>query len=555
MDVSRKEFLAATATVLATALVPGLASAQQAAPSAPTKLTVDDLKGAAKLAGLELTDAQLKDLLPGVQENFDSFPELRKLTNDAFLAPATTFRVMGAPMEKRIDVKVRTFQTQKPANAEDLAFLSAAELGHLIKTRQVSSVELTRLYLARLKKYGPKLKCVVNLTEELALKQAEQADKDLAAGHWHGPLHGLPYGLKDLFAVPGYPTTWGAAPYQTQIFKESAAVFERLSKAGAVCVAKLSMGALAQGDVWFGGRTESPWDPKIGSSGSSAGSASATAAALVAFAVGTETSGSIISPSHNCRVTGLRPTFGSVSRYGAMALSWTMDKAGPICRTAEDCALVLSALLGIDDRDPSTVARGFRYRPGTDLSKLRVGVFVDEKALKEPIKTAGKPHLEVLVELGAKLSPATLPSGPDGLGIILVTESAAAFDALTHSGHLDDLGKSAWPKTFRECHFIPAVEMVQADRARRQLQQQYEAFWKDWDVLVFENQGYARVYQWNLTGHPQVLVPMGADSKGRPSSLSLVGPLFSEGRLLAIADAVQQKTGQPHKRPDLSRWA
>lgn len=554
MDVSRKEFLAATASVLAAALVPGLAVAQQANPAPTTKLTVDDLKSAAKLAGLDLTEAQLKELLPGVQENFDTFPELRKLTDDAFLAPSTTFRVMGNPNEKRVDVKIRAHEIQRPASDEDLAFLSAAELSHLIHQKKVTSVELTRLYLSRLKKYGPKLRCVVNLTEELALKQAEQADRELASGKSRGPLHGLPYGLKDLFAVPGYPTTWGAAPYKTQTFKEACAVFERLSAAGAVCVAKLSMGALAQGDVWFGGRTESPWDAKIGSSGSSAGSGAATAAGLVAFAIGTETSGSIISPSHNCRVTGMRPTFGSVSRYGAMALSWTMDKAGPICRTAEDCALVFAALIGVDPRDPSTIARGFRYRPGVDISKLRVGVFAEEKDLKTPLRTEGKPHLKVLTDLGAKLTPTTLPAGPDGLGIILVTESAAAFDALTHSGHLDDLGNSAWPKTFRECHFIPAVEMVQADRARRQLQVQYEAFWKDWDVLVFENQGYARVYQWNLTGHPQVLVPMGADKSGRPYSLSLVGPLFSEGRLLAIADAVQQKTGQPHKRPDLSRW-
>jgi Asp-tRNA(Asn)/Glu-tRNA(Gln) amidotransferase A subunit family amidase len=554
MDLSRKEFLTATATVLAAALTPGFASAQQTPATSP-KLTVDDLKSAAKLAGLELTDAQLKELLPGVQENVDTFPELRKLTDDSFLAPSTTFRVMGSPKEKSVRVTPRAHTVKRPATDADLAFLSAAELSHLVHTKQVTSLELTKMYLSRLKTYGPKLRCVVNLTKELALKQAAEADKELAAGKSRGPLHGLPYGLKDLFAVPGYPTTWGAAPYRDQRFEQASAVFERLTKAGAVCVAKLSMGALAQGDVWFVGRTESPWDPKIGSSGSSAGSGSATAAGLVAFAVGTETSGSVVSPSHNCRVTGLRPTFGSISRYGAMALSWTMDKVGPICRTAEDCALVFAALIGEDPRDPSTTHRGFRYRPGVELGKLRVGVFAEEKDMKAPLKPVGKPHLEVLQKLGAKLTPATLPAGPDGLGIILVTESAAAFDALTHSGHLDDLGNSAWPKTFRECHFIPAVEMVQADRARRRLQEQYEEFWQHWDVLVFENQGYARVYQWNLTGHPQVLVPMGADSTGRPYSLSLVGPLFSEARLLAIADAVQRETGQTLRRPEMSRWA
>ena len=556
MEVSRKEFLAASASALAIALLPGISHAQATPPTKPDpkKLTIEDLKGASHVAGIELTDDQLKEILKDVQDTLDSFPELRKQTDDGFLAPATTFHVMGESTSRANRATPRTHRLTCPASEEDIAFLSAAELSHLIHTHQITSTELTKLYLARLKKYHTKLRNVVNLTEELALHQAAQADHELRQGRSRGPLHGLPYGLKDLFAVPRYPTTWGAAPYKNQTFKESCAVIDKLTEAGAVLVAKFSMGALAQGDVWFEGRTESPWDPKLGSSGSSAGSGSATAAGLVAFAVGTETSGSIMSPCHNCRVTGLRPTFGSVSRYGAMALSWTMDKVGPLCRTAEDCALVFSALIGQDPRDPSTIRRGFRYKPGVDLSKLRVGVFVEAKNLAKPLVVEGHPYLEVLQKLGAKLKPATMDEGVDGLGIILVTESAAAFDGLTRSGHLDDLGKSSWPKTFRQCRLVPGVELILADRYRRKLQESYEKFWQDWDVLAIENQGYARVYQWNLTGHPQVLVPLGADKNGKPKSLSLVGPLFSEARLLAIADAVQQMTGQTKLRPQMKQW-
>ena len=555
-DLTKREFLAASTTALAAVLVPTLGFAQTADPkvSSTKRITLDDLRAASKVAGVSFSDEQLSLILKDVQDTIDSFPALRAQSDNGFLAPATTFRVMGEPETSKVSFKLATKKVARPSSDDDLAFLSATELSRLIHSRQLTSSELTRTYLSRLKRYGSKLRCVINLTEDLALRQAAQADQELAAGRSRGPLHGLPYGLKDLFAVPGYPTTWGAEPYKTQVFEQESAVYTRLREAGGVLVAKLSMGALAEGDNWFGGRTESPWDPTLGSSGSSAGSASATAAGLLAFAIGTETSGSIVSPSHNCRVTGLRPTFGSVSRYGAMALSWTMDKVGPICRTADDCAMVFASLIGVDHRDPSTIARGFRYPATVDVSSLRVGVLVEDKAMKTPLKISEVPAYSAMSKLGAKLHPMTMDAGPDGLGIILVAEAAAAFDSLTRGPHLDDIKGTGWPNTFRESRLIPAVELVLADRRRRQLQEHYNDVFAKWDLVVLPNQGYARVYQWNLTGHPQVLVPLGQDAKGKPISVSLVGPLFSEGRLLALASQIQAMTGQAKLRPDMHRW-
>jgi Asp-tRNA(Asn)/Glu-tRNA(Gln) amidotransferase A subunit family amidase len=551
-DLSRKRFLSSSVGVLATALVPSL-SETQANPDAKEGLSLADAEGAAKTAGVNLTPEQLKPLLKDIQSTTDSFTALRELADDPFLVPATTFKVLTEPRGKAVKVALPKLNLKRPEKEEDLAFLSAAELSHLIRTRQITSVELTEIYLKRLKTYGPKLRCVITLTEELALKQAQQADQELRDGKSRGPLHGLPYGLKDLFAVPGYPTTWGAAPYKDRRIEVESAVYEKLKAAGAVLVAKLSMGALAQGDIWFGGRTESPWDPNIGSSGSSAGSGSATAAGLVAFAIGTETSGSIVSPSHNCRVTGLRPTFGSISRYGAMALSYSMDKIGPICRTAEDCALVFSELIGKDPRDPSTVTRGFNFRTGLDIQKLRIGAYVRPADASKPLVTSGVPAFEVLEKMGLKLTPVTMESGPPALSIILDAEAAAAFDGLTRSGHLDDLGRSGWPASFRESRLIPAVELVLADRARRKLQHQQEQVFSKWDVIASVNTG-GRVYAWNLTGYPQVLVPLGQNAAGRPVSLSLLGPHFSEPTLLALAAKVQAFTGQTKLRPNMSQW-
>ncbi|MGH7457039.1 MAG: amidase, partial [bacterium] len=344
------------------------------------------------------------------------------------------------------------------------------DLAELIRTRRVTSTQLTQMYLDRLKKYGPKLECVVTLTEERALEQARRADEEIAAGKYRGPLHGIPYGAKDLLAAKGYKTTWGSVPYKDQMIDADATVIQRLEKAGAVLVAKTTLGELAWGDVWFGGKTRNPWNLEQGSSGSSAGSASATSAGLVAFSIGTETWGSIVSPSTRCGVTGLRPTYGRVSRAGAMALSWSMDKIGPICRTVEDCALVFNAIYGPDGVDQTVADLPFNYNPSVKLSQLRIGYLQSAFERDTTNKVNNEAVLAKLRELGANLTPIELPDYPiNDLAFILSAEAAAAFDELTRSGKDDLLVrqiKNAWPNAFRVSRFIPAVEYIQANRVR-----------------------------------------------------------------------------------------
>lgn len=555
--MSRKDFLRGFAATVVAATVPSLSMASpQEAAKATAALTVDDLKNAQKVMGLSFTDEELKAALKDIDDLLKSLPELRAAARDFDLAPASVFRVLGHERAKgtKVSVKVRRPSGGVPKSDEDWAFCTVADLGRLLRAGKTTSVDLTKLYIARLKKYGPKLRCVVTVTEELALKQAERADKELRSGHDRGPLHGIPYGLKDLFAVPGYPTTWGAAPYKDQKIEKKAAVYERLDAAGAVLVAKLSMGALAMGDVWFAGRTESPWNAKIGASGSSAGSGAATAAGLVAFAIGTETSGSIVSPSHNNRVTGLRPTFGSVSRYGAMPLGWSMDKIGPMCRDAEDCALVFAAIVGHDPRDASTIARSFAYSSGVDVSKLKIGALVTKSQEGKAVDVSKREELKLLAEMGAQFKPVYLPPGPEGLQAILMAEASASFDDFTRSDKIQDLKSSEWPQYFRGSRFLSGVDHVQADRARRQLAMTYEERINAFDVIVGAGPSFQVVYQLNLTGHPQVLVPFGLQPNGLPRSLSLIGPAFSESLLLAVAWEIQKKTKQTLLRPDLRQW-
>ncbi|MBX3112798.1 MAG: amidase [Fimbriimonadaceae bacterium] len=550
--MTRKDFLRGFAASVAATALPRLGRATEGA-----DLTLDDLRAAQRSLGLSFTDAELKEALSDVKELLGQLPGLRAASADFNLAPATVFRVMAADKVRgtRVTVRVRDVGDATPVTEEDWAFAKVAELGKLLRAGKTTSVELTKLSLSRLKKYGPKLRCVVTLTEDLALKQAERADRELREGHDRGPLHGLPYGLKDLFAVPGYPTTWGAAPYRDQRIEVKSGVYERLEASGAVLVAKLSMGALAMGDVWFEGRTESPWNPKIGASGSSAGSGSATAAGLVAFAIGTETSGSIVSPSHNNRVTGLRPTFGSVTRYGAMPLSWSMDKVGPMCRDAEDCALVFAALVGRDPRDPSTISRPFEYRSGIDVKRLKIGALVGKGQEGKPLDLGRRPELRLLQDMGAKLEPVYLDPGPSGLSAVLMAEASASFDAFTRSDKVHELKDSGWPQYFRGSRFLSGVDHVQADRARRTLAVEMEEKIGRYDVIVAPGPAYQVVYALNLTGHPQVLVPFGLTSDGSPRSLSLIGPAFSEGRLLAVAWEIQKRTKQTLLRPDMRRWA
>ncbi|MGB9835631.1 MAG: amidase [Candidatus Saccharicenans sp.] len=525
------------------------------------KITVQDVASAEKIAGLKFTSRERAMMLSDLEENLQSYKKIReiKLSND--VSPALLFNPLppGFDLEKYRKQTEFIYEEPKevplPENLEDLAFYSVRQLSWLIKNRRISSEFLTRLYLERLKKYGPKLHCLVTLTEDLALKQARKADRELAAGIYRGPLHGIPYGLKDLFATRGYPTTWGSPIYRTQMIDENATVYEKLTQAGAVLVAKLSMGELAWGDVWFGGLTRNPWDPTQGSSGSSAGSASATAAGLVAFAIGTETWGSIVSPSTRCGTSGLRPTFGRVSRYGAMALSWSMDKIGPIARSAEDLALIFREMTGPDGLDRTVFDLPFSYNGQEDVKNIRVGYLKKAFDRLRNNKEKYEAVLETLKKLGVEPVEVDLPEiDPYIISFILNAEAAAAFDELTRL-NLDDQmvrqGKDAWPNVFRQARFIPAVEYIQANRIRTLLIQEMDRKLKGIDVYVTPSAGTSLLLT-NLTGHPQVVVPCGFDDKGRPLSISFVGNLFEEGKALRLAKAYQEATGFHLKHPDLS---
>jgi len=435
-----------------------------------------------------------------------------------------------------------------PEKLDELAFLPVTALAGLVRARKVTSTQLTRMYLDRLRRFDPVLKAVVTLTEERALRQAAEADREIARGRHRGPLHGIPWGAKDLLAVRGYPTTWGAAPFREQTIDEDAAVVERLDEAGAVLVAKLALGALAQGDVWFGGTTKNPWKTDQGSSGSSAGPGSAVAAGLVGFAVGSETLGSISSPSTRNGVTGLRPTFGRVPRTGAMALSWTMDKLGPMCRSVDDCALVLDAIRGPDGADATVRAAPFRYDARTRLSDLRVGYFRaaferDEKDY--PSKPWDLAVLDVLRAQGATLVPVEVPEAAYGaMRLILTAEAAAAFDELTRSGRDDELGAQGpgdWPNTFRTARLIPAVDYINANRVRTLAMRAWGELFGRVDVVVAPTSG-TQLVATNLTGHPAVILPNGFRDDGTPVSITFLGGLFEEGRLLAAAGAYQRAT-------------
>src|SRR4030095_8453257 len=409
---------------------------------------------------------------------------------------------------------------------------------------------LTKMYLVRLKKYGPKLLCVVTLTEELALKQAEEADREIKSGKYRGPLHGIPCGVKDLFATKGIKTTWGAEPFREQMIDYDSTVVERLRDAGAVLVAKLSMGALAQGGRWFKGVTRNPWQPdeaNQGSSGSSAGPASATSAGLVGFSIGTETLGSIVSPSSRCGTVGLRPTYGRVSRYGAMALSWTMDKIGPICRGVEDLAAVLAAIYGPDHRDITVGDVPFNWIPETPLSKMRIGYLKAEfeAGTNENQKAMYKTALDVLRSAGANLEHIELPQFSAGsLNTILSAEAAAAFDDITRDGRVNQLSGQApfdWPNSFRTARFIPAVEYIRAQRARTLLMREMDKLMSKWDCFVSPTSRTASLLVTNLTGHPQVCVPCGFID-GLPLSMLFTGGLYDEASPLRVALAYERAT-------------
>ncbi len=570
---------------------------------------------AATLAGVgPFTEDQKKMMLYGLNGQRDGYDTIRALKIPNSVPPAYVFHPMPAGAELPApavampgfdDVVVPV--PDAPANLEDLAFATIVELGALLRARKINSLALTKMYLARLKRYDPNLHFVISLTEERALAQAKAADAEIAAGKYRGPLHGIPWGAKDLLAVKGYPTTWGAGGFEHQSFDEDATVVQRLDDAGAVLVAKFSLGALAMGDKWFGGRTRNPWNPSQGSSGSSAGSASAVAAGCVAFALGSETLGSISSPSTRCGDTGLRPTFGLVPRTGAMALSWTMDKLGTIARSVEDCALVLEAIHGPDGKDTSVYPADFRWDPSLDWKQLRIGFLKSEFDPDPPLQLAEAPPnetddqkkkrerrnaaaqaararrdydrryeqaaLDKLRTMVVNLIPVELPNLPwDAMVPLLTAEAAAAFDELTMTGRdslLTEQGIEDWPNAFRVARFYPAVEYIQANRARTLAIRQMSALFQNVDIIVTPSTD-TQLTATNLTGHPALILPnglRGADAPappavddgnhddiggpGTPVSLTFLAGHYQDAKLAAFARAYQQATGFHKLHPKL----
>ncbi len=583
----RRFFSTLTSAFAAGAAAPVLAQQPAVAPARIDRLRLD---AAESIFGVDFTEAEEQMALGSVNRNLDSYDQLRKLNVPLDTEPAITFRPYlpgKKPTGKATPgARLRVTKAAIPTNltSDQIAFLPVTALATLIESRRITSTDLTKLYLDRLKKYGDTLKCVVTLTEDLALKQAADADAEIKAGKYRGPLHGIPWGAKDLLATKGYKTTWGATPYKDQVIDLDATVVERLRDAGAVLVAKLSMGALAQGGVWFGGSTRNPWNQERSSGGSSAGPGSATAAGLVGFAIGTETLGSIISPAVTNGVTGLRPTYGRVSRHGAMALSWTMDKIGPMCRSVEDCALVLNAIYGADGRDDTVTDAPFDWnptfapqssgatagKPDRPLGALRVGYLQKEfesgpnnpnpseaqRTAADARKVMYAQALDVFRKAGARLEPMAMPDFPTGaIGFVLSAEAAAAFDDLTRNKEqlatLTAQAPGDWPNTFRSSRFIPAVEYIRAMRARRLLMQEMDKLMSQYDVFLSPAPGSASLTVTNLTGHPALALKCGFIDN-MPASIMVTGRLYDEATVCRVALAFEQNTEWHKRHPTLA---
>jgi Asp-tRNA(Asn)/Glu-tRNA(Gln) amidotransferase A subunit family amidase len=532
--------------------------------NAQDTIAKQDIVSASKLFDLQFTNKEVDTMYAGIKDNLSVYKDMHKIkVNNA--VPMSLWQNPMVPglqiSTKQQNIKWKfNKKVQLPENKAELAFYSIADLSVLIKNKKISSVELTQFFIERIKQYGDSLQCLISLTESLALEQAKNADAEIAAGKYRGPLHGIPYGLKDLFAVRGTKTTWGATPYKDQVVDEDAYVYNRLKDAGAVLVAKFTLGALAMGDYWYGGRTKNPWNLKTGSSGSSAGSASATVAGLVPFAIGTETWGSIISPSSTCGATGLRPTFGRISRTGAMALSWSLDKIGPICRSAEDAAIVFNYIHGTDGLDLSAVNIPFNYQPEGDIKKLRIGYAKNYFDLIKDTSRSEWKVLESFKQMGVELIPITFPDTglykANIMDVIISAESAAAFDELTRFNIDDELtrqGPFDWPNNFRVSRLVPAVEYVNANRIRYQLQQKVHAALEQIDVLICPTRGSGNQSAiTNLTGQPVVCTPTGFDKRsGLPTSISFIGNLYNEAAILLAAKFYQQSTNWESVHPPL----
>ena len=510
------------------------------------------IRNTVKLYDLDFTEAEADSMIENLDYNLQLYKGMHKTlpSNDipfpfAFNPVPFGMNVQRTPQTVSLPIRM---DMQLPKNINELAFYSIPELAGLIKTKKISSLELTKFFIDRLKKWGDTLECVITLTEDTALAQAMRADEEIKNGKYRGLLHGIPYGLKDLFAVKGYKTTWGSTPYKDQVIEEDSYVYKRLRDAGAVLCAKLSMGALAYNNKWFGGETKNPWNLKQGSSGSSAGSAAATAAGLLPFTIGTETLGSIVSPSTRCGATGLRPTFGSISRSGAMVLCWSLDKAGPICRSAEDAAIVFNYIKGTDGKDASAVDKPFNYNGKADFKKLRIA-YADNFFKKLKSDAQEWKVLEQYRSLGADIKAVDFPDSAvypvNLISIILNAESAAAFDELTRTNR-DDLierqDKDFWPNSFRTARLTPAVEYINANRYRYNLCKMFNEFMKNYDVVIVPTYAGRQLSITNLTGNPVVCMPMGFNSLGSPTSITLIGNLYDEANILAVAKAFQDKT-------------
>ncbi|HZS71039.1 MAG TPA: amidase [Candidatus Acidoferrum sp.] len=563
----RRAFLSYFANVgLGSTLLPGVLWGKLKAEPASV-VTLEMLRDAAAVAGVSFSEQQFERMLKGVNENLAKYNAIRAVPLDNAIAPPLYFNPLVPGMS--VDRERRGFRRSeppsvaRPANLEQVAFWPVTALSELLRTKQVKSLELTEMYLARLKRYNPKLLCAVTITEELAMRQAREADAEIAAGRYRGPLHGVPYGVKDLAAVKGYPTTWGAAPFKDRVIDEDATVVTRLREAGAVLIAKLATGELALDDVWFKGQTKNPWDLSMGSQGSSAGPASATSAGLVGFSIGTETGGSIEEPSAICGITGLRPTYGRVSRHGFMALSWSLDKIGPMCRSVEDCALVLNAIQGPDGLDLTVQDVPFNWDAQLDVRKLRVGylkaAFADTRQTAQT-NANDAAALEKLRSLGVNLVEVSLPEHSDlDIGVIIYGEANAALrDPIeTRPEHLVRQDRVANQHALR---LLPALEYLDANRIRLLLMQGMAELMEQVDVYVvpFDYSDYTpnpvstlNTSVTNLTGNPHVVVPHGFNEKGNPTSIGFIGKLFGEAEMLALAKAYQDATKWHLRQPPL----
>lgn len=569
---TRRRFLAHFSGMgLGTTLLPGAlwarmqdAGAQQVTPAM--------LRGALALAGLEFGEEEQDEMLEGLNQSLRRYVEMREIRIPNGVSPPFHFSaiVPGVQVDRsREPFRMSMPDVRRPADLEDVAFWPVTHLAQLVRTRQVTSLELTEMYLDRLHRYNPTLNCVVTFLDDVALEQARRADAEIAAGGYRGPLHGIPWGVKDIISVSGYPTTWGSDAYKDQVIDEDASVVELLREAGAVLLAKLTTGELAAGDRWFGGQTRNPWNPEEGSGGSSAGPGSATAGGLVGFSIGTETSGSILGPSSRCGVTGLRPTLGRVSRHGAMVLSWTQDRLGPMCRYAEDCALVMSAIARPDGRDMSVVDLPFNWDVSRDPRGLRVGWVSEafEEVEDAALRSANEAALEQVRALGFRLEAVRVPEFTTDVSAIGV-ESAAFFDELIRSGRDKELTNPGRGLGMKRSRLVPAVEYLQHQRIRMMMMMELERATAHVDVYLAPRttggggggggagstptatQRHSSMA--NLATYPAVALPHGFTEAGTPLSLGFFARPFGESPLLLVAKAYQDATDFHTRHPDLS---